>query len=113
MNAVRISLLSGVILVGCAAPDPIDRLVANPPDEASKPTVISMPPNATPEQVLKECLAPRSRWKILKTRKVSFGGRLSPTAVLVEMEGGKPTIMLVVYVGADRGGWWIYTCDAQ
>jgi hypothetical protein len=113
MKAVTVAALFGALVVGCSTANPIDRFVSHPPQEASKPNVVSLPPDATPERVVSEVLGSDSRHKILESRRVSFGGRVSPTAVLVETEGRKQEIMLVFYAGAERGGWWTYLYDTK
>src|SRR5262249_34552624 len=114
MNAIKVAALFVAFLVGCVSSNPIDRLVANPPKEAGTPNVCShLPADATLEQVTAEMLGRDSRYKILETRRVSFGGRVSPYAVLVKVEGRGQRIMVVYYAGEDRGGWWCYTYDPK
>jgi hypothetical protein len=110
---VGLAALFGAIVMGCATSNPIDRFVANPPQEASRPIVVSLPRNASLGQLVGETLGTDTRYKILESRIVYLGGRVSPTAVLVESEDRQKRIVLIGYIGEDRGGWWAYVYDSK
>jgi hypothetical protein len=114
MKPAILAALFGALLLNCATSGPIDRFVSAPPKEAGKPDVcLHLPPDASPGQVVKKMLGPDSRSKVLEVRRVSFSRRVSPYAVLVEIEGLGQRIMVVGYVGKDRGGWWCYTYETD
>ena len=109
MKPFQVAFLAVAVMVGCATSDPISRFAAKPPDESDKCVAIPLPATASPEQVVREVLEPLdTEYKVLEVRQISIRGGKPCTAVLVELHAQGQRIVLLGYVGEQRGGWWTY-----